>query len=131
MGWLDITLGAEDAQTLVGAGMFIGGAALSITGVGAVAGAGLMVGGAGMMASGQQAKNTREQQEDAMADQKAEIEKNRYESLLRQVSAEIAADQSVLATLDRGSNNNGNGGNTPSVNTQQNKPVGSQTSGTF
>lgn len=131
MGLLDITLGSEDQQTLIGTGMMIGGTAMILTGAGAAPGAAMIAGGAGMAASGMQAKDARERQENAIADQKAEIEKARYESLLRQVSAEIQADQTMLATLDGGSNNKRNSGRSPGVNTQTNQVVGSSTSGTF
>lgn len=130
MGLLDITLGAEDQQTMIGAGMFVAGAALTVTGVGAAPGAALMIGGAGMAASGVQGKNARKQQEEAISDQKRDIENARFESLLRQVSAEIQADQTMLATLNSGSNNKSTGAK-PGINTQQNQQVGSSTSGTF
>lgn len=128
MGWLDITMGAEDQQIFVGAHMFAAGAVLTATGVGSAAGIGLMSGGAGMMASGQQAKSQRSAQEDAIKDQKKEIEKARYDTVLRQVSAEIQADQTMLASLG-GESDNGKG--RPGINTKENQQIGSSTSGTF
>lgn len=131
MGLLDITIGSEDQQVLIGTGMVIAGGVMMATGVGAAPGAMMMAGGAGVAAGGINAKETRRQQEEAIADQKAAVEKARYDSLLQQLSAEIQADQTVLATLSGGSNNTKKTPGSTGVNTEQNKVVGSSTSGTF
>lgn len=130
MGLLDITIGSEDQETLIGTTMFVAGAIMTATGVGAAPGVALMAAGGGIAAQGIGAKGQREQQEKAQSDLMARNEKARYDSLLRQVSAEVQADQSVLATLNSGSNNSNKQGK-PGVDTQQNKQIGSSTSGTF
>lgn len=111
MGILDITIGGEDQNELIGVGL---GAFLGPVGM-----------AAGYTIADQINRNNREQAK-AIAEQEKAMERARYETLLHQVSAEIQADQSVLATLDSGGDNK-----TTGVNTQQNQEVGSMTSGTF
>lgn len=131
MGLLDITLGAEDAQMLTGAALFVGGAAMMFAPGGQAAGAMMMTSGAGMAASGAVTKDARQRQESAQADMQSKIERDRIDALSRALGAEAQANQVALAMAQRGRNNNSAGQGVDTSNNTIGQATGSSTSGTF
>jgi len=109
MGILDITLGEEDQNWLVGAALapFTGGMSLAMA---------------------QQNNSQMRMQKNAQKDQADAIEKARYDAALNSLSARIQADSVISTEAGRGRNTN-QGVDTSQGLGQSNS--GSSTSGTF